>query len=287
MGTQIFWPAGERGDGVVGNPRTNRGRSTERMTILNPEHGGRGSTDCADTHSLEPDLDTDGLDTDGLEADGLETDRSDADRIEELVAAAKSMVVPGERHVLGITGAPGSGKSTLAALLVQSLGKDALLVSMDGFHLANEELHRLDRHPRKGAPDTFDAAGYVALLRRLRDRTDPVVYAPRFDRALEESIGSAVPVDRDVPLIITEGNYLLTDGPDWSAVRPLLDECWYVDPGENVRLDRLIARHIGFGRSPQEALDRSHGSDGRNAELIRASRARASRIVRVPALDLS
>ena len=206
------------------------------------------------------------------------------DDLDALVAAARALVVPGGRRFLGLTGAPGSGKSTLAALLVDRLGDDAVLVGMDGFHLADEELVRLGRHPRKGAPDTFDAAGYVALLHRLADQEDPVVYAPRFDRALEASIGSAVPVSRDTPLVITEGNYLLADGPGWSDVRVLLDECWYVDPGEDTRLTRLIDRHVRHGRSREEAHERSHGSDGRNAEVVRASRSRATRIVRVPAL---
>ena len=206
------------------------------------------------------------------------------DDLDDLVAAARALIVPGERHFLGITGAPGSGKSTLANFLVEALGSDVVLVGMDGFHLANEELHRLGRHPLKGALDTFDAAGYVALLRRLHERADAVVYAPRFDRSLEESIGSAVPVSRDVPLILTEGNYLLSDDAEWAAIQSLLDECWYVDPGEDTRLERLIARHISFGRSPQEAVDRSYGSDGRNAEVVRSSRGRATRIVRVPRL---
>ena len=208
------------------------------------------------------------------------------DSVEELVASARALLIPGERRILGIAGAPGSGKSTLAALLTARLGGDCALVGMDGFHLAEAELHRLGRHARKGAPDTFDTAGYVSLLRRLRDRTDEVVYAPRFDRAIEESIGSAVPVGREVPLVITEGNYLLADG-QWSGVRPLLDECWFVEPEENVRLERLIARHIEFGRTPREAHERSHGSDGRNAALVQQTMAYATRVVHLPHLSSS
>jgi pantothenate kinase len=194
------------------------------------------------------------------------------------------MVTPAGRRILGITGAPGSGKSTLADALVAALAPQAVLVSMDGFHLCNVELRRLGRLERKGAIDTFDAAGYLHLLRRLHSREDAVVYAPRFDRALEESIGSAIPVPADVPLIVTEGNYLLADGPSWSQIRSLLDECWYVEPGEERRLSRLIARHVEFGRSPREAYERSHGSDGRNAELIRSTKPRATRVVEVPEL---
>jgi pantothenate kinase len=207
----------------------------------------------------------------------------DAD-LTELIRSARAMITPGQRRILGIAGAPGSGKSTLAEYLSDALGDDAALVSLDGFHLANSELHRLDRHARKGAPDTFDFAGFGTLLSRLRARAEAVVYAPLFDRHLEESIAGAIPVSIDVPLVIVEGNYLLVDDQDWGPVYDLLDESWYVEPGDDVRLERLIARHIAFGRTPQEARERAHGSDQRNAEVIAATRDRASLVIRVPAL---
>lgn len=210
--------------------------------------------------------------------DATETTLDDLLRVVEALRAGK------RRAILGITGAPGSGKSTLGELLAEALEGNAVLVSLDGFHLANEELHRLGLHPRKGAPETFDVGGYVNLLRRLRRADEEVVYAPRFDRGLEESIGSAVPVPRATPLVITEGNYLLLDTGEWSEVAGLLDEVWYVDPGEDVRLDRLVNRHVQFGRSAEEATERSHGSDQRNADLIVATRGRATRVVRLPHL---
>ena len=199
----------------------------------------------------------------------------------ELTASAARLVEPPARRFLGITGAPGAGKSTVAEAIVRALGSRAVLVGMDGFHLRDDELRRLGRYERKGARDTFDAAGYVHLLRRLRDRDDPAVYVPVFDRGLEESIGSAVAVPREVPLIVTEGNYLLVDDPQWGAVAGLLDACWYVDPGEEDRLGRLVARHMKYGRSEAEALARSYGSDDENADLTATFRDRASWIVRV------
>ncbi|MBO0684820.1 MAG: nucleoside/nucleotide kinase family protein, partial [Candidatus Dormibacteraeota bacterium] len=188
------------------------------------------------------------------------------------------------RRILGIAGPPGAGKSRLAAALVEALGPRAALVPLDGFHLAGAELVRLSRQDRKGAPDTFDAAGYVALLRRLRDRTEDVVYAPEFRREIEEPVAGAVPVPREVSLVITEGNYLLVSDGHWAEVRGLLDEAWYLDTPEVARLQRLIDRHIAYGRSPAEARAWARGSDQRNAELVSPTRERADLVVRLVGL---
>jgi pantothenate kinase len=148
---------------------------------------------------------------------------------------------------------------------------------MDGFHLANVELERLRRRGRKGAPDTFDSAGYVALLRRLRAQSgDEVVYAPEFRREIEEPIANAIPVFAQTRLIITEGNYLLLDDGPWARVRELLDEVWYVDIPDTLRVERLTRRHEQFGRSPEDAAAWVAGTDEPNARLIEASRGRAS-----------
>ena len=120
----------------------------------------------------------------------IEHDVQDA-TLDQLVESAKALVVPGERRILGLTGAPGAGKSTVAEQLVTALGPDAaVLVPMDGFHLANEVLIGLGRRDRKGAHDTFDDGGYARLIATLRSQRvdDPVVYAPRFRREIEESI---------------------------------------------------------------------------------------------------
>ncbi|MFJ6723264.1 nucleoside/nucleotide kinase family protein, partial [Streptomyces sp. NPDC091259] len=136
-----------------------------------------------------------------------------------LEARARALAAAGGRRILGIAGAPGAGKSTLAAELVRALGPGlAVVVPMDGFHLAQAELERLGRADRKGAPDTFDAAGYVALLARLRERAAAAVYAPTFDRALEEPVAGSIRVGPHVPLVITEGNYLLHGAGAWAGV---------------------------------------------------------------------
>lgn len=192
----------------------------------------------------------------------------------DLVSRAQALALPGDRRVLGICGPPGSGKSTLAARLVAALGGQAALVGMDGFHLAQSELDRLGRADRKGAPDTFDADGYVDLLRRLRANTDKIVYAPEFRREIEDAIACAVPITCDVPLVITEGNYLLL----WPEVRSLLDEVWYLDPDPESRRKRLFERHMAHGRSAEQAWARTDGSDERNARLV-ATTARAADLV--------
>ncbi len=201
-------------------------------------------------------------------------------RLTDLTRVAHDLVSScGGRAVLGITGAPGAGKSTVAAALVDAV-PGAVLVGMDGFHFANRVLDNVGHRDRKGAPDTFDAGGYVALLHRLRTNTE-AVYAPYFDRALDESIGSGVAVPSDAPLIVTEGNYLLLDAPGWIEVRPLLDACWYVDLDDQTRLERLITRHVEFGREPAAAAAWARGSDENNAAIITPTASRADWIIRL------
>ena len=186
----------------------------------------------------------------------------------------------GPRRLLGVVGAPGAGKSTLAALAAAALGERAQAVPMDGFHLAQAELVRLGRAQRKGAPDTFDAWGYAALLRRLRHQApDEVVYAPDFQRTLEEPVAGALPVWAHTPLIVTEGNYLLLDDGPWTSVAALLDEVWYLHVDGDLRRERLAQRHQRFGRSRAEALAWIDSTDEPNARRIEAVRHRAQRQV--------
>jgi pantothenate kinase len=199
----------------------------------------------------------------------------------EAIDRARALASRGERTILGITGPPGGGKSTLAQAIADELAGQAVLVGMDGFHLTQAELVRLGRRDRMGALDTFDGAGYVALLRRLRANQDDVVYAPEFRREIEEPINAAVPVPRDVPLVITEGNYLLVDEGPWARVRELLDEAWYVMQDEERRLELLIARHIEFGKAPDFAREWVMRSDQRNAELIATTQPRADALIRI------
>lgn len=184
----------------------------------------------------------------------------------------------GRRFLLGIAGPPGAGKSTIAQQVVDRLGERAALVPMDGFHLADTALARLGLADRKGAPETFDAAGYVALLRRLRDQTDDVVWAPVFRRELELAEAGAIGVVRDVDVVVVEGNYLLCDGP-FAEVRGLLDQTWWVDVDDDLRRERLVARHVRHGRTPEEAAAWVAATDEPNARLVAATRERADYFV--------
>lgn len=200
----------------------------------------------------------------------------------ECRARLEALLATGERRLLGLVGAPGAGKSTLAQALADALGARAQVVPMDGFHLANAELARLGRAQRKGAPDTFDAAGYVALLRRLRTQAPgETVYAPALKREIEEPIAGAIAVHPDTCLVITEGNYLLLDDGPWAEVAGLLDDCWYVDVDDALRRQRLVERHIRFGRDETAARAWVEHTDEPNARRIAASRARAGAVIRL------
>ena len=201
----------------------------------------------------------------------------------DCLAHVRAMLARGTpRVVLGLVGAPGAGKSTLATALQAAFADVAVVLPMDGYHLANSELQRLGRAGRKGAPDTFDAAGYLALLQRLREpsRAGETVYAPEFRREIEEAIAGAIAIEPHHRLVITEGNYLLVDQGAWSGVAALLDEAWYVEVDEALRNERLTRRHEAFGRSPEDAREWVAQTDGPNAVLVPSTRGRAQRVFR-------
>ncbi|MGW6199582.1 nucleoside/nucleotide kinase family protein [Kribbella sp. NPDC055110] len=195
---------------------------------------------------------------------------------------AVELATHGRRQILGITGAPAAGKSTYAEQLAARLTADGYkvaLVPMDGYHLAQSVLEAEGLADVKGAPHTFDGYGFVALLKRLKESPDEQIWAPRFDRRIEDSIAASIGIAPEVTLVLTEGNYLLLDEAPWSTIRSLLDQCWYVEVPEELRHARLEARHQAFGRSPAEAYERTYGSDERNAHLIAATAPAADAII--------
>ena len=175
------------------------------------------------------------------------------------------------RAVLGIAGAPASGKSTLAALLLTEVERHrpggAVGVGMDAFHIGHRILVRRGQTAIKGAPETFDAVGYLHLLRRIRTEAG-TVYAPEFDREIEDSLAHVVEVGPEVGLVVTEGNYLLLGVPPWDGVRELLDEAWFVHLDDTERQRRLVARHRRHRHDQADAEARTFGNDERNAQLV-------------------
>ncbi len=193
-----------------------------------------------------------------------------------------ALLAASSRAMIGICGCPGAGKSMLSAAITAEV-HSSVVVPMDGFHLLNEDLVRLGRRDRKGAPDTFDVDRYMALLERVRAQIPgEVITAPSYDRAASAPVPDAITVESDVALVITEGNYLLLEHPPWNGVRRLLDAVWFVDIDDAVRVPRLISRHIAFGKSPDEAREWVMRSDEANAALVAASRDRADAVVRLP-----
>jgi len=190
-----------------------------------------------------------------------------------LLTRAERLLQSGDRAVLGIAGAPASGKSTLSAALVAELLRrhpgEVALVGMDAFHIGHRVLVDRGLDGVKGAPHTFDALGYAALLQRLRETTDSV-YAPEFHREIEDSLAQNVEISPRVRLVVTEGNYLLLPRPPWDRVRAMLDEAWFVHLDDTERRRRMITRHRSFGHPIDVAIARTDGSDAANARLVDA-----------------
>ncbi|MBO9055569.1 nucleoside/nucleotide kinase family protein [Curtobacterium flaccumfaciens pv. flaccumfaciens] len=204
--------------------------------------------------------------------------------VDQAVERAVELARSSRRVVLGIAGAPGAGKYTLARRIVTAVDDrlgagTAVQVPMDGFHLSNAALDALGRHDRKGAADTFDADGYVALVRRLVAADEDVVWAPDFDRRVDEPVAGSIAVPRAARLVVSEGNYLLDDTAPWSALPALFTETWFCAVADDVRLDRLVGRHMRHGRDHDAARAWAVEVDGVNAARVAPTVIRASRTV--------
>ncbi|TPW74766.1 nucleoside/nucleotide kinase family protein [Schumannella soli] len=217
--------------------------------------------------------------------------------LEQLADRARALLGDGGRVLIGIAGSPGAGKTTLAKALVARLNEragvadgsaqhpDAIAgyLPLDGFHLANATLDRLGIHDRKGAIDTFDGWGFLALLGRVRREWDHTVYAPSFRREVDEGVAGELAIEPQHRIVIVEGNYLLDDAEPWDRMIELFDEAWFCAAPDDARVDRLVDRHTRHGRSVEAATAWAHDVDGVNAERIERSASRA--VLRVSGVD--
>lgn len=186
------------------------------------------------------------------------------------------------RTMIGIVGKPGAGKSTVVTeIQKQFSAEEVAIIPMDGYHLSNEELIKLGRRERKGAPDTFDVEGFISLITRVRNEIDKDHTFPIFHREIEASKADEGIVLRNTKVIVIEGNYLFSEEHNWSEVFPLLDQSWFIEIDDEIRMQRLITRHIKYGKTPQEAEEWSRGSDEENAKFIAKTASRAERIIKL------
>lgn len=193
----------------------------------------------------------------------------------DLLVRASVLTGLGRRCLLGIAGPPGSGKTSLAERLGETLGPErAVVFGLDGFHLADPLLRAHGLADRKGAPETFDRVGFTAMVERLR-ANQSTIYLPVFDRAREESIACARAVVTSVPLVIIEGNYLIA----WPEVRKLITTLWYLEPPNEERIESLVARHVQYGKTPEQARDWVMRSDEANTALIGPTRGEADLVI--------
>jgi pantothenate kinase len=202
--------------------------------------------------------------------------------LEQLVEKANQLAQSGKRRILAVAGAPGSGKTTITRAIMAGLPAGSVVIApMDGFHLSNATLIKYNRRDRKGAWDTFDADGYINLLTRLKNQTEAVIHAPDFDRDIDESIGSAIPVGINIPLILAEGTFLFSQNGSWPKLSPLLDQGWFVHLDSKVRQERLITRHMKHRMNLQQATDWTLGTDENNAKAVENDYKRADLSIKI------
>ena len=173
------------------------------------------------------------------------------------------------RTIIGIVGKPGAGKSTVVEEIAKRFDSNTVsIIPMDGFHLSNEELISLGRRERKGAPDTFDVEGFTSLIKKVKINYNIDHTFPIFHREIEASVDNEGIVPKESRVVVIEGNYLFSTDHNWGGIYSLLDHTWFIEIDDEIRIERLIARHVRYGKTPEEAVAWSRGSDETNARFI-------------------
>lgn len=208
--------------------------------------------------------------------------------------ALRAVPEGGQRHVVGVAGCPGGGKTTTVAAVVHAVNRlagsgIATVLPMDGFHYYRRQLDAMPdaalAHSRRGAPFTFDAAGFVAAVGKVRDNSAAVT-APSFDHAAGDPVPDGVRVEAHHRLVFVEGNYLFLPEEPWCQLSSLFHDRWFVHTDPQTAMQRIVARHMAvWGSTLEEATSRVRSNDGPNAELVWTTRERADPQVWVPVIE--
>jgi len=196
-------------------------------------------------------------------------------KLEHLVNRIVENAKDSLRYIVAVAGPPASGKTTLADRLRETINAQyendpCIVVPMDGFHLDNEQLDKMGMRNVKGAPQTFDAEGFVRLIKQIR-AGDQMVVIPQFDRSLDMVVAGDRAVTPDHRIVVVEGNYLLLKEPPWDGLNTLFDLSVMVSPKIDILEARLISRWIKHGMPKVDAIARALSNDIPNARYVLAN----------------
>jgi pantothenate kinase len=183
------------------------------------------------------------------------------------------LLLPGQRKLIAIAGPPGSGKSTVAEVLnrlLREAGKTSAVVPMDGFHLDNAVLDARCLRKRKGAPETFDGAGFCNLVKRIATEGADIVY-PVFDRSRDIAIAGAAVLSKDVEYVLFEGNYLALDAEPWRQLAQFWTSSIWINAPIDELERRLMQRWFDEGLSEADARIKVGENDLPNAKYVQAN----------------